>query len=265
GVDEGLLGDAREALGAVQREIDQDQLTVECRRVQEMSVARALHEVAETEQASLLVVGSTRSDSPRLPKLGSTAERLAHGAPCPIAVVPNGWRARGELDTVGAAFVDTEEGREALRAAHAIAMRAGAKLRVLTVLRPTFAVYEETEPSVPPRSAKDAAHVEGEFRVAAEQAARRAVQETLGEVGADIEVEAFVGDPVETLVRVSENLDVLVCGSRGYGPLRAVLLGSVSRRIAAEARCPVILLPRGVRAALEELAGRVGDRVATAS
>jgi hypothetical protein len=42
-------------------------------------------------------------------------------------------------------------------------------------------------------------------------------------------------------------------GSRGYGPVRAVLLGSVSRRVADEARCPVLVLPRGVRSSLDAL------------
>jgi hypothetical protein len=37
-------------------------------------------------------------------------------------------------------------------------------------------------------------------------------------------------------------------GSRGYGPLRAVLLGGVSRRLMVEAHCPVIVVPRGVEA-----------------
>ena len=68
-----------------------------------------------------------------------------------------------------------------------------------------------------------------------------------------MQVDAFLEDPAESLIRVSENLDLLVCGSRGYGPLRAVLLGGVSRRVAAEAQCPVIVLPRGVEAALETL------------
>ena len=60
-------------------------------------------------------------------------------------------------------------------------------------------------------------------------------------------------DPADVLIRVSENLDLLVCGSRAYGPLRAVLLGGVSRRVTAEARCPVIVQPRGVEASLEAL------------
>jgi hypothetical protein len=59
--------------------------------------------------------------------------------------------------------------------------------------------------------------------------------------------------PADVLVRVSEHLDLLICGSRGYGPVRAVLLGGVSRRLTAEAHCPVIVLPRGVQASLEAL------------
>jgi nucleotide-binding universal stress UspA family protein len=46
-----------------------------------------------------------------------------------------------------------------------------------------------------------------------------------------------------------------VCGSRGYGPRRAVLLGGVSRRVTAEAECPVIVLARGVEASLQALTG----------
>ena len=65
--------------------------------------------------------------------------------------------------------------------------------------------------------------------------------------------DAFVEEPAEVLIRVSEHLDLLVCGSRAYGPLRAVLLGGVSRRVTADARCPVIVLPRGTEAPLEAL------------
>jgi hypothetical protein len=40
--------------------------------------------------------------------------------------------------------------------------------------------------------------------------------------------------------------------------LRAVLLGGVSRRVVAEAHCPVIVLPRGVKAPLEALTAAPG-------
>jgi nucleotide-binding universal stress UspA family protein len=73
--------------------------------------------------------------------------------------------------------------------------------------------------------------------------------------GVPVEAETLVGDPAGILRDFSEGLDLLVVGSRGYGPLRAVLLGSVSRRLMTEAHCPVIVVPRGVEAALEALTG----------
>jgi nucleotide-binding universal stress UspA family protein len=93
--------------------------------------------------------------------------------------------------------------------------------------------------------------VEGEHRVLAEAVLRRQVAELGDDV--PVEAEAFIGEPAETLVTVSEHLDLLVMGSRGYGPLRAVLLGGVSRQVAAQAHCPVIVLPRGVKTPLEQL------------
>jgi nucleotide-binding universal stress UspA family protein len=38
--------------------------------------------------------------------------------------------------------------------------------------------------------------------------------------------------------------DLLVVGSRGYGPLGAVLLGSTSIPLARAARCPLLVTPR---------------------
>ena len=52
--------------------------------------------------------------------------------------------------------------------------------------------------------------------------------------GVDVEPELHVDDPADVLLRISEHVDLLVCGSRGYGPLRSVLLGGVSRRLVDE-------------------------------
>ena len=53
------------------------------------------------------------------------------------------------------------------------------------------------------------------------------------------------GDARELLARESGDLDVLVVGSRGYGPLRAVLLGSVSSALVRSAQSPLVVVPRG--------------------
>jgi nucleotide-binding universal stress UspA family protein len=260
--EEELLPDCTEELERIADELEPEGVTVECRTLLGASVARALHEAAEAEDAGLLVVGSTRRGPVGRVLPGSTAERLLHGAPCPVAVVPRRWTRDGEPETVGVAFVDTEEGRNALRGAHALARRAGARLRVLTVVEVTLAMYGETEAQTVARRAKYFEDVLGEHRVRAEEAARLAVAALGGDIEVEVEVDGFIGDPAETLVRLSEHLDMLVCGSRGYGPLRAVLVGGVSRRVVAEARCPVIVVPRGVESSLEAL---IADAPGTAA
>jgi nucleotide-binding universal stress UspA family protein len=261
-VDEELAADATQALEDVERDLAGEGIPVECQALEGASAARALHEAAERQDAGLLVVGSTRRGAVGRVLPGSTAERLMHGAPCAIAVVPHGWQAGGGLKTIGVAYADTEEGREALRGAHALARRAGATLRVLTAVPSRFAMYAETEARTAGVRGKDFDEVEGEYRVRAEATARAAVAGLDGDVA--VEVDAFVEDPAEVLIRVSEHLDLLVCGSRAYGPLRAVLLGGVSRRVAAEASCPVIVLPRGVQASLEALVAEIPGASATA-
>ena len=66
--------------------------------------------------------------------------------------------------------------------------------------------------------------------------------------GVTVEREVVDGNPAGVLAERSRTLDVLFVGSRGYGPVRATLAGSVSSRVAASA-CSVIVVPRGVKRA----------------
>jgi nucleotide-binding universal stress UspA family protein len=50
------------------------------------------------------------------------------------------------------------------------------------------------------------------------------------------------GDPAASLIKASENADLLVVGTRGRSPWAGLLLGSVSQRCAAGAACPVLLV-----------------------
>jgi nucleotide-binding universal stress UspA family protein len=54
------------------------------------------------------------------------------------------------------------------------------------------------------------------------------------------------GDVAEVLAHEARELDLLVLGSRGYGPVRAVLLGSVSSAVVRSIERPVVIVPRGV-------------------
>src|SRR4051794_174999 len=135
-MDEELVGDAGQAVRHIEAELRADGVRAECRPLPGSSAPAALHEAAEELDAGLLVVGSSDGGHVGVLRPGSTAERLMHGAPCPLAVVPHGWEAGGGLHTLGVAYADTPEGRSALDSGVALARRAGATLRVLSAVKP---------------------------------------------------------------------------------------------------------------------------------
>ena len=76
--------------------------------------------------------------------------------------------------------------------------------------------------------------------------------------GTPVHTQTIKGEPCEVLVEQSARLDLLVLGSRAYGPLRHVLLGSVSAPVMREAHCPVLVVPRGSQPDKSEAEGERG-------
>ena len=58
----------------------------------------------------------------------------------------------------------------------------------------------------------------------------------------DIETEVVIGQPVSALIEQSHDAALLVVGARGLGPIKNVVLGSVSRRVSHGAKCPVLIV-----------------------
>jgi nucleotide-binding universal stress UspA family protein len=228
------------------------EVTSELRVVERHSAAHALTDVLDEVSAGLGVVGATSRGTVGRAMFGSTAERVIHGAPCPIAVVPRGF-AGGAPRTVGVAYAPSPEGEQALLSAVVLAQAAGATLRVITVL------HEDAGTLGPNRLGARAMQaipeeLASQHHIAHREAVDAAIAETGGEV--DSEIELLYGDPVEALLDFTGSLDLLVMGSRAHGPRSAVLLGGVSRRVTAESRCPVVVLPRGAAHPLRELLAR---------
>jgi nucleotide-binding universal stress UspA family protein len=211
------------------------------------SAARALHDLSEQRGAGLLVVGSTHHGISGRISLGSTADRLLHGAACPIAVAPLGFaeRMRG-LDRIGVAFIDSEEGLEAVRAAAALARACHADLHAATAVEPI--AWSATSLADPYNIQ---CHLD-ELRDLATSRLRAALEGLQPPVRSHSRV--LVNSPIAALEQFSHDVDLLVCGSRGYGPLGSVLLGGVSRRLIHRAACPVLVVPRGTERAIETLA-----------
>jgi basic amino acid/polyamine antiporter, APA family len=61
--------------------------------------------------------------------------------------------------------------------------------------------------------------------------------------GLTVTASLLVGNVVHLLSDLRD-VDLLFCGSRGYGPMRRVLLGGVSSRLVRRASAPVVVVPR---------------------
>jgi nucleotide-binding universal stress UspA family protein len=61
--------------------------------------------------------------------------------------------------------------------------------------------------------------------------------------GIDYDAESPEGSPAEEIVRLARDrrADLVVVGSRGLGPFRAALLGTVSTAVVHRADCPVLV------------------------
>lgn len=223
----------------------------EVRAIPDTSPARALHELAEDEGAALLVVGSSHRSRAGQVLVGSTAMRLIHGAPCAVAVIPSGYRVVGlepRFDEIGCAFDWSAEAHVALDVAAAAARTRNATLRVIRAFDP--ADYASPALIHAPAS--------GYPRTDLERRAREEVQAAVDALADDIRVEPVLeaGPAADVLAAESARLDLLFVGSRGYGPHRAVLAGSVVQRLLRNAECPVVVLPRGVEQKLGRTFGR---------
>jgi len=216
---------ARQVLDEARAELAGTGTTVEYRMVASSSAAHGLHDLAEETDAAQIVVGSGQE------ALGSTAERLLSGSSCPVAVVPGDLvEPPGGLGLIGVAYVDTPDGRAAL--AEAAKLAAGARLRLYTVV---------AEGRTPLPFLHDAERVL--LETARETYEKSLTVAAAGVPGVSTDWRIITGDVVEVLAGLDE-VDVLFCGSRGYGPARRVLLGGVSTRLLRKARRPVVVVPR---------------------
>ena len=204
------------------------------------SVTRGLQQVADEEGALAIVVGPSHRGVLGRVVPGSVGERLLHGAPCPVAVAPRGyWQAgHGAILEIGVAFVETPEAAEALGAAVGLAGRTNAAIRALRVVEPQ-----------PVGATLPFGWSYTELEESTREGIVRNLHHAIDDLDAPVQISAEVVDGYadDELARLSDEVDLLVCGSRGNGTIGRIMLGSVAAGVMRKARGPVLIVPRGAQ------------------
>ena len=207
------------------------------------SVGRGLHRVAEQRKSDLLVVGSCHRGTLGRALLGDDARRALNGAPCPVAIAPTGYSSvTPRLACIGVGCDRSAESAQALHVAHVLAARHDATVSALAVVSVQEIPYGEPIPEQWPKIA-------GELAV--DELHRLDDLE-------DVDGDATYGDPGEELAAFSAKLDLLIVGSRCYGPIGRLFNGSTSNYLERHARCGLLVLPRGASSLGRQGAGEAG-------
>ncbi|HXP98544.1 MAG TPA: universal stress protein [Solirubrobacteraceae bacterium] len=194
------------------------------------SPGRGLHQQTEDQHADLLVVGSCGRGALGRVMLGDDTRAALNGAPCAVAVASAGYgKHPTPLANVGVGYNDSAESEAALAAARELAAPTKATVHALQVV------------SIPPYAYTGLipADIGDSMEEILKDAERRMAELP------DVEARVVYGLAGEELAAFGELLDMLVVGSRGYGPVKRLMLGSTSDFLERHARCSLLVLPRG--------------------
>jgi nucleotide-binding universal stress UspA family protein len=212
------------------------------------SVGRGLHELAEKTGADLLVIGSSRRGLVGRVMIGDDTRAALNGAPCSVAIAPAGYAQRQAMvREIGVGYDGSPESAHALAVAKRLANAHKSKVSAFEAVFFPARLY--AAPAFPDQEALDQIVDESRGRVAQLEG---------------VEPHAAYGQPAEELTLYSASLDLLVIGSRSYGPIGRLVHGSTAQHLARTARCPLLVLTRAARKAMHVQVEQDGRRAAAA-
>jgi nucleotide-binding universal stress UspA family protein len=171
--------------------------------------------------------------------IGSTADRLLHSSPVPMAISPRGYRGSkaGGLTRITAAYPGTPEALHVVERVAALGERLGVPMRVIT-----FAVRGRTmyPPEVGLRAEDSILD-----QLAAHARETLAQLKTDGVVGNDVELDVVTGNGWDEALDAADwqDGDLLAIGTSPVGGIARVFLGSRGSKILRHSPVPVLVLP----------------------
>lgn len=220
-------------------------VSAEAEAIPSSSPGRGLHELAEEIGADLVVVGSSHRSRAGQVLAGNVGTALLHGSPCSVAIAPHGYATGSDpqLAEIVVAYDGSPEAQMALEDAIALARPSEALLKLVTVAEPPVISY-----------GKGGGSSQGwqTLKETVETMMRDRLEQATASIPDDVRLESVLvnDEPATALAQIARNDGaLLMLGSRAYGPLRRVLLGSVATKLARTAPCPLIVHPRPAKSA----------------
>lgn len=197
------------------------------------SIARAIAEVGRERSASLIVIGAAPHRRLRHTIAGERAGQVLRAADCPVLSVAPGGRA--DLPTHAVVAVDF--GAPSIRAAQA-ALLLLADCGTLTLLH-VFPAVDLDRVGFGDRAHHQEASAADAF------ARLRAELEPIAPAGVTIELRTAVGEIVERILSVAEEVgaSLLAVGTHGPNILERIFVGSTATGIVHGAACSVLACP----------------------
>lgn len=195
---------------------------------------------AKRHRADLIVLGTRGEGGVPDLLLGSTVERVAQRATCPVLAVPPDARRAGPIRRVLIGTDFSIEADSAIRAAERILQLASRPIEILLlcVLRPPLGLEHDSQVTSLWRD------YVAECRALLNER-KDLLLHSLQASGLRAHALLREGIPADEIVRVAniEGVDVVVLGSRGSFAAGRPFLGSVSKRTLQIAHCPVLTAP----------------------
>jgi nucleotide-binding universal stress UspA family protein len=210
----------------------------------DLSIPRALERVVRREHRDLLVLGSSRHVDEGRVRIGKRTRQLLTECECAIAIAPRGMHSEPEhrFARIGVGYDGGPEAQAALELGATIAAAAGAELHVR-------AVVDDRIPALGWVTIAGGAVSTVWHDVVRDEAdaLRAKVADAARATAEAVETDVQLGRPADALLELSENVDLLLIGSRRWGPVARVLLGATGEALLHDASCPVLVVPRPKR------------------